>query len=175
MNDAPADRVLAHGRFLRLIDRDGWEFAERCTGSAIVAVLALTDDDDVVLVEQFRPPLAARTIELPAGIAGDIAGQEHESLETAAARELEEETGYRASALTPLFHAASSGGLTSETVHFFRADRVQRVGDGGGDQHEDIEVHLVARSQIMAWLQQQDAAGKPVDAKVYAAMAFLDA
>ena len=88
--------VVAAGKHLRLVSVDGWEFAERTTCSGVVAIIAVTDDGKLILTEQFRPPVARRVIDLPAGLAGDISGQEHEPLERAARRALQEETGYDA-------------------------------------------------------------------------------
>ena len=91
-----ADRILHEGEFLRLKRRDHWEYVERANARGAVVIVALTADDELLLVEQPRLPLQANVIELPAGLVGDIAGAEDEDLEIAGMRELEEETGYRA-------------------------------------------------------------------------------
>ena len=82
------------GRFLRMVARGHWEFVERANSTGVVAVLAVTPDDKILLVEQFRPPVEASVIEIPAGLAGDIAGEEDEDFSRAAVRELAEESGY---------------------------------------------------------------------------------
>ena len=83
------------GRYLSLRERDGWEFASRSNASSVVVLVAVTPAEEIVLVEQYRKPVEARVIELPAGLVGDL-GDPDEPILDAAARELEEETGYAA-------------------------------------------------------------------------------
>src|SRR3546814_10573577 len=83
------------------------------------------DDGHVLLVEQYRVPLGRNCIELPAGLVGDE--DENESVESSAARELEEETGYRAGSVEVLGEFASSPGMTSETFHLVRATGLQKT------------------------------------------------
>lgn len=175
--DPSADDVeLARGRWLRLVDRGGWELAERVRGHAVVCVAACTDAGEVIFVEQLRPALRGRTIELPAGIAGDTDAFAGESSAVAAARELEEETGWSVEVddLIAGPELASSGGLTSESVEFFVARRVIRTGAGGGDASEDITVHLVPLDTVDAWLAARMAEGLAVDAKVHAGLRLLE-
>src|SRR4051812_22417920 len=93
-------KTLCDGKHIRLVQKGKWEFVERKKVSGIVGIVAVTDDGKLILVEQFRPPVNKRVIEIPAGLAGDVAGREEESLETAARRELLEETGYEAREMT---------------------------------------------------------------------------
>src|SRR4051812_28722809 len=97
--------VVAQGRFLRLVKRGNWEFVERVRKEgapikAIVGVVAVTPDRKLILIDHVNPPFAKRSIELPAGLVGDIAGQEGEAIGDAASRELMEETGYSAERMT---------------------------------------------------------------------------
>lgn len=169
----PIEEILLDGYYLQTIRRGRWEFVRRKNTTGIVIIVALTPEDEVIFVEQFRPPVHARVIELPAGLAGDIAGQEHEALAIAAGRELEEETGYRAARMEEIAHGPVSAGLTSEVVTFFRAHELTRISDGGGDEHEDIEVHRIPKSQVVAWLAERQRAGVMVDSKVFVALYFL--
>jgi len=169
---APEEILLA-GRYLEAVRVGHWEFVRRKNTTGIVIIVALTPDDELIFVEQYRPPVRARVIELPAGLAGDIVGQEHEALTIAAGRELEEETGYRAARIEELVSGPVSAGLTSEVVTFFRAHDLTRVTDGGGDEHEDIEVHCIPRTAVVGWLAARVAAGVMVDPKVFAALYFL--
>ncbi|MFT7582962.1 MAG: ADP-ribose pyrophosphatase [Myxococcota bacterium] len=171
----PLTEVLAEGRFTRLVRKNGWEYVERTNTSGIVLVIALTPENELLLVEQFRPPVNARVIELPAGLAGDIVGQEDEALSIAAGRELEEETGFRAARLEEVARGPLSAGLTTEVVTVFRAYELTRVSDGGGDETEDIVVHAVPLADVPVWLATQTAAGVMLDPKVYAALYFLGA
>lgn len=162
-------RIHYRGRYLSLVERDGWEFATRAT--PVVAVLvAWLDDDRLVLVEQFRTPIQRRAIELPAGLVGDLDGQADESPCAAGARELVEETGYRAARLNEIMRCPTSAGMSDETVVFLAASGLSRVGCGGGDASEDITVHTVALDQIDDWLNRQQAAGKAIDPKIYCAL-----
>ena len=165
--------MLAETKFLRLVQAGHWTYAQRPNARAAIAVVAVTSDDELILVDQYRIPVQGRVIELPAGLVGDETGQEQETLEEAAARELHEEAGYRANRLEHLTHAVSSAGLTDEAVNLIWADGVQKISDGGGLDNEDIIVCHVPVSDVPDWLQQQQEAGKRVDYKVYAGLYFL--
>ena len=84
-----APRVVYEGRYQRMVVRGTWEYSERTHAGGLAAIIiAVTPEDNVLFVEQFRVPLQAPTIEMPAGLVGDIhAG---ESIEVSAVRELEE-------------------------------------------------------------------------------------
>jgi ADP-ribose pyrophosphatase len=127
----------------------------------------------VVLVERHRIPVDAPVIELPAGLVGDLPGEADEPLETAARRELLEETGYEAGQLTRLVRTVSFAGLTDEAVMLLRARDVRKVGPGGGDGSEKIVVHPVPLTQIDAWLDERIAAGQPTDGRFFAAIYFI--
>ena len=75
----PADTILHDGEFLRLKRRDNWEYVERANARAAVIIVAVTDDDALLLVEQPRVPIGGPVLELPAGLVGDIAGAEDEA------------------------------------------------------------------------------------------------
>lgn len=165
--------TLATGRFLALVREGHWEYAERtnATGAAIIA--AVTDEGKLLLVEQYRIPCHARTIELPAGIIGDEPQAGGESDADAARRELLEETGYAAEQIEPLVTGPSSTGLTSEVVTLFRATRLRKTGAGGGVGHEEIVVHEVPLNEVDQWLAEKTRAGALVDPKVYAGLYFI--
>ncbi len=164
---------LAEGRHLHFVVEDGWEYVERNVVSGIAVIVGVTPEDRLLLVEQHRVPVGRRVIELPAGLAGDVAGKESEDLAEAARRELLEETGYAAERMTPLVSGPPSAGVTSEVVTFLRATGLRRVGPGGGDEHEAIVVHEVPLSSIDAFLEQKAAQGLLVDPKVYAGLYLL--
>ena len=164
--------VMAEGRFLRLVRRGRWEYAQRPNTKGAVAVVAVTEDQELLLVEQHRVPLGRACIELPAGLAGDLDDDPDESFAEAARRELLEETGFKAEHIEHLFPAVTSPGLTSESIDLYRATGLTREHEGGGIDHEDIAVHLVPLSRIDAWLTEQSEAGLAVDIKVYAAAAL---
>jgi ADP-ribose pyrophosphatase len=160
------------GRYLSLLERDGWEFTSRSNATGVVVLVAVTDEREIVLVEQFRKPVGSQVIELPAGLVGDQ-GDSSETRLTAAARELEEETGFEAAHLEVLMDCPSSAGMSDEIVTFVQASGLRRTGPGGGDDSEDIQVHVVPLDQADRWLRQHAAAGKPMDPKIYAALYWL--
>lgn len=163
-------QTLHRGKYLTLVREGTWEWATRTKASGVVAVLAFTDRDDLILVEQHRPPVGRRVIELPAGLAGDLDDDPDEAFATAAARELEEEAGYQADHYEIVALLPSSAGSTDETTHLFRATGLRRVSDGGGTDSESIIVHLVPRAHIRRFLDEQIHENKLVDSKVYAAL-----
>lgn len=164
--------TLFNGRYLRIRRRRHWEYAERTNARAAVIIVAITPEDRLLLVEQFRIPVDARSIEMPAGLVGDL--QDGESVETAALRELEEETGWRAGRIEYLMAGPSSSGMSNETVAFVRALDLVRVGPGGGDETEDIRVHEVPRCEAAAWLAARMREGYSIDPKLYAGLWFID-
>jgi len=166
------DITRYRGRYLSLLERDGWEFASRCNASGVVVLIAVTDAGELLLIEQYRKPVDASVVELPAGLVGDTADPD-ESLLDAAQRELEEETGYVAAQMEILMSCPSSAGMSDEVVTFVLATGLRRVGPGGGDDSEEIEVTAVALERVDAWLATQAAAGKPVDPKVFTALYWL--
>jgi ADP-ribose pyrophosphatase len=163
--------LLFAGKHLDLV-RDGrWEYVRRRTASAVVAILAVTPADELLLVEQFRIPVGATVIELPAGLVGDEdAG---EDLLVAANRELDEETGWTARDLRILNRGPASAGLTSEVVTLIHATALTRTSAGGGVPGEGITVHAVPRLQLMGWLASRAQAGQLIDHKVYAGLWWL--
>ncbi len=165
--------TLWAGRFLAIDEAEGWEYCTRRNATAVVTVVAVTSEGRLLLTEQYRPPLRARVIELPAGLVGDEPGQRDEPLTRAAARELEEETGYRAARLTPLTAGPSSAGLSDELIHFFAAEGLSRAGAGGGVDGERIEVHEIAVNEAVSWLDGRRATGALVDFKIYAGLYLL--
>lgn len=151
------------GRFLS-VKRDGtWEYVSRARGIQAAVIVAI-DDGHVILVEQYRVPLSRRCLELPAGLVGDETSGE--AVEIAAARELEEETGYRADRIEPIGFFHSSPGMVSEGFTLVRAHGLTKVGPGGGDAGEDITVHRVALSALPDFVATKRAEGVAMDVKL---------
>lgn len=162
--------ILAEGSFLGLYTRGHWEYAHRTNCSGAVGILPVTDNNEVILVEQFRIPLQTKVIEIPAGLVGDEPEFSSESMAETAARELLEETGYRAGKISPLFVGPTSPGMTTEVVSFFFASGLVREHQGGGTAHEDIVVHRIAISELDCWLAQRQSEGLFVDPKIHACL-----
>ena len=155
--------VVWSGRFIEAKRLGKWEFVSRTRGVSAAVILAV-DDGHAILVEQFRPPIEARCLELPAGLVGDE--EEGEAVEAAAARELEEETGYRAERVVALGRFHASPGMSSEGFTLLRAEGLSRVGGGGGVSGEDIAVHRVKLGDVPAFVEARRAEGVAVDAKL---------
>ena len=161
---------LYSGKFVNLV-RDGrWEFCERVNDTAAAMIFACTAEGKVVLVEEYRPPIRCQSICFPAGLIGDEGA---ESAETAARRELLEETGFEAEHMRYLFSGPSSPGITSETIAFYLATGLRRVAPGGGVQGERIIVHEVPLADIEAWLDSRRAEGKAIDPRIYTGLYFI--
>ena len=162
------ERTTTHaGRHLSMVVLGHWEFATRNTKKPVVGIIAITDDGNIVLVEQFRPPIGRKIVELPAGLAGDIPGVENESILQAAKRELMEETGYAATHWTELGCGYTSPGLTDESIVLFLAQGLEKQGPGGGDASEEITIHEIPLNEIMHWLAETEG---EVDLKLLAAL-----
>ena len=158
------DKNLAwEGKFIKVTTEGNWEYVSRTRGVTAAVILAV-DDGHVILVEQYRVPVGARCIELPAGLVGDeTAGEE---IAAAAIRELEEETGYRAQRVVDLGRFYASPGMSSEAFTLVRAEGLSKVGEGGGVAGEDIEVHRVALEAVPNFLAEKRAEGCALDAKL---------
>jgi ADP-ribose pyrophosphatase len=165
-------KTLGAGKRLRLVSENGWEYVERIKSSGVVAIVAVTAANEILLTEQFRRSVAGRVLDLPAGLVGDLADSPDEELATAARRELIEETGYDARKFEFLSQSPTSPGLTSETVAFFRATGLKRVGAGGGVDDEQIQVYTVKLTAADAWLRKRARSGVQVDCKAYAGLYF---
>ncbi len=176
MNPIPPDaapELLYEGAWLRMLRRGQWEYAERTHGNGMaVIVIAVTPADTVLFVEQYRVPLGARTIEMPAGLVGD--DHAHDTLIDAARRELVEETGWHPAHVDVLLVGPTSSGMSNERIAFVRARGLTRVGEGGGVGSEDITVHEVPRAGAPAWLMRKQAEGFELDLKLWAGLWMIE-
>lgn len=171
--DAPVETLYA-GKWLSLRRRGRWEYAERNNPGGAVIILAVTTEDKVLFVEQYRVSIQCNTIEMPAGLIGDQPGQTDEDALQAARRELEEETGYRCERLEFVHRGPSSSGMSTEMIVFVRAYGLRKVGPGGGDASEDIVVHEVPRDEAGRWLFARAAEGYSIDPKLFAGLWFIE-
>lgn len=171
--DLPAPETMCEGDWLRLVRRGRWEYAERTHGQGMaVVIVAVTPNDELLFVEQPRVATGTRTIELPAGLVGDQDGGD--TLEGAARREMIEETGWSPGKVEVLLVGPTTAGMSNERAAFVRASDLARVGEGGGDEHEDIVVHAVPRVRAAAWLLEMAAKGYEIDLKVWGGLWFAD-
>jgi ADP-ribose pyrophosphatase len=163
LHDKEQEEVMWQGRFITAKRRGKWEYVSRARGIKAAVILAV-EGGHVLLVEQFRVPLGANCIELPAGLIGD--NNEGEDVLTSAARELEEETGYRADSLEIVGEFFSSPGMVSESFTLVRASGLTKVGNGGGVDGENIIVHRIALTDLPAFVRQKRADGCVIDVKL---------
>jgi ADP-ribose pyrophosphatase len=163
LDDLPPPEEMWAGKFVRAIKRGKWEYASRVNGINAVVILA-EHDGKLILVDQPRVPPDCRCIELPAGLVGDTDADA--TVESTAIKELEEETGFTAERVERLGEYYASPGMLSESFTLVRAHGVRRIGEGGGDENEDINVHLVPRSDIPNFIEQKRAEGFGVDVKL---------
>ncbi len=171
--DAPVETLYV-GKWLSLRKRGRWEFAERNNPGGAVIVLAVTPEDKLLFVEQYRVAIQKHTIEMPAGLVGDLHEHGDEDVLLAAGRELEEETGYRCARLDFIHEGPSSSGMSTEMIAFVRAWDLEKVGHGGGDESENIIVHEVPRTQAGQWLFARAAEGYSIDPKLFAGLWFIE-
>jgi ADP-ribose pyrophosphatase len=152
------------GKYLEIRQSGTWEYAARVGSMSAAVIVAVTDEGEIVLVEQFRHAHGARSIELPAGLIGDTdAG---DTPEAAAARELHEETGFVAAKWEDFGVFATSPGMSSENFQLFRATGLARTGPGGGVDGEDIVVHVVALADLAGFIAGQRQAGHVIDCRL---------
>ena len=168
--DADAEKIVWQGKFITAKTRGKWEYVSRARGIKAAVILAV-EDGHVLLVEQYREPLGAPCLELPAGLVGDE--RAGEAVEAAAARELEEETGYRPAQVTMIGEFYSSPGMVSESFYFVRASGLNKVGDGGGVEDENIIVHRVPLGEVAGFMARKRAEGCAMDVKLVALLGPL--
>lgn len=162
--------MLWEGQHLEAVARGRWEFVRRRGTSGVVVIVAITDDERIILVEQYRPPIARPAIELPAGLAGDLPHLSNEPLIEAGRRELLEETGYEAGEMVVLTEGFSTPGLSDELVTLLLARDLRKIGDGGGDESEQITVHEVPLAHLNTFVEHHAKAGAAIDFKIYAGL-----
>lgn len=167
-----SSRSLHRGEFLELRRNRHWEYVQRVHARGAAAMVATTATGEIVLVEQYRIPVQARTLELPAGLIGDSPERAQESVEDSALRELLEETGYQGAHARLILCGPTVPGLSSEFTHLVRVTGLTRVHAGGGVDGEDITVHVVPLARVDAWLREQARAGLLIEPRLYAGLYF---
>ena len=163
LEDLPPVELMWEGKFIRAIRRGKWEYASRARDIRAVVILA-EFEGKVILVDQPRVGPDCRCLELPAGLVGDL--DPNATIEATAIKELEEETVFTAERVERLGDFYSSPGMLAEAFTLVRVHGVRRIGAGGGDESEDINVHLVARADIANFLEQKRAEGFGMDVKL---------
>ncbi len=163
------EETLYDGKFLSLRRRPFaggcWEYTARRGVTGIAAMLAVTDDDCVPLVRQYRIPVGAEVWELPAGLC-----DREEDLAATAVRELEEECGYTASEVRPLLRTPAAQAAQTAIIDIFLLTGLRKIDAPPGDEVFPIHVELVPRGELADFLTARLAAGELVDARIFAAL-----
>lgn len=167
--EEPMKEVTYEGRFLKMVKENGWEYVERVNSTGVVIIVALTSDHKILFVEQFRPPIHAKCIELPAGLVGD---KGKESYEAAVKRELAEESGYEAGQIQYMGNGVVTPGLTSEDGAIYLATGLKKLANPPKDEGENIVLHEIPVNKARAWLEEQRKAGTVIDWKTYVGLFF---
>jgi ADP-ribose pyrophosphatase len=169
LDELPPPETMWEGEWIRARKRGNWEFVGRAKDIKAVVIIA-EHEDKVILIDQPRVAVGSRCVELPAGLIGDQ--EANATAESTAIKELEEETGYTAERVERLGDFHSSPGMLSESFTLVRVHGVRKIGDGGGDDHEDINVHLVARRDVPKFVEEMRAKGFAIDVKLLIFMGY---
>ncbi|MDQ0157243.1 NUDIX hydrolase [Robertmurraya andreesenii] len=130
-----------------------------------VAILPLTNDNNIVMVEQFRKPLERTIVEIPAGKL-----EKGEEPRETAIRELEEETGYECDSLEWLISFYTSPGFADEIVHLYIAKGLKKKKDAATlDEDEFVNLLEISLDEAIQLIKEQ----KIYDAKTVYAVTYL--
>ena len=165
MSDDP--EILFEGRHMIFLRRKGWEYLEHRTAPEAAMIVAITPADEIVLAEEFRLPMNAPVMSLPAGLIGD---EGPEDAVDAARRELQEETGFAAPTLELLAKGPGSAGQSSEMVTFFLARDAVRSGEQAAHDVGKIRVHVVPIIDLNGWTRVRESEGAVIDPKIWAGL-----
>ncbi len=165
-------------RFIRvhINEKPYWEYVTRTNSAEGVTIVAVTDQNEIILVSQHRIPLGRTVVEWPAGLVGDK--NSDETPEQAVAKELREETGY---VVTPdnirlLAKGPALAGLTDEINGLYLATGAKKKDEGGGvsGEGENIVTLVFPLSTALEKLRECEDDGCVIDLKVYAGLHFLE-
>lgn len=143
--------IVFKGKFLRVRrdynERAIWESVEIGDHTKTAVVIALTEDNEILLEKHYRFPLDKYVIELPAGLVDN-----NEEPEECARRELLEETGYEAKDLVFLFKGVICQGLTKMEAYYFYAPDVKMAARQNLEPTEEIEIIKVPWASVDEYL-----------------------
>ena len=120
-----------------------WDFVSHRMGAA--CVLAVRPDGKILMVRQYRNALDRFTLEVPAGKRDSL----DEDTSICAARELEEETGYRAGKLEKLLALKSTVAFCNEFIDVYLATELEKIGEQHLDEAEDIDIEAYDLKELM--------------------------
>lgn len=129
-----------------------------------VAIVPFIDEENIILIHQYRYPVGKAIYEIPAG---KLENPKENKIQ-AAKRELLEETGYECKKMKFLFSAYPSAGYSTETIHIYRADKLV-LKEQRPDDDEFIRPEIVPFEKALEWVK----AGKIVDSKTIQALLYF--
>ncbi|MFP3720180.1 NUDIX hydrolase [Niallia circulans] len=116
-----------------------------------VAVIAITDDNKLVMVEQYRKPLEKVIVEIPAGKL-----EKGEEPALCARRELEEETGYECESLELVSSFYTSPGFADEIIHVYVAKGLKQKENAAGlDEDEFVNVLEISLEEALEFIKEK--------------------
>ena len=169
-------RVVYRGKYANYQEQDfydidwnlwTYEYVKRLK-TGIVGILPVTEDNELLLIKQFRIPLGQYIIEAPAWLC-----EENEEKKVSVKRELEEETGYTTNDIEFLFSTPTSAGLTTEIIDIFlwvNARKMTNVSHVEIDKNEDISLIKIPISEAIKQLHSERKNWTLIDSKVFNAL-----
>ena len=169
-------KSLWKGKFIETVsisykDHNGvlreWEAVNRLNTKGVVVIIPITENNDLILIKQYRPVLDRYVIELPAGLV-----ETDEDYMAAGKRELIEETGYSSDNISLLTEGVISTGINTEKWKIVIAQDVKKVSaavlaDHSADDNEDIEVLKVSLDGIFTELENLKQNAVEIDLRIY--------